>query len=79
MLLEMWFNLFCHLEIMVVVVVESHPTSLLVKANPLTKLQLRTNLPTTLRVVEVGESPPTNLQEEENLQMEEVGEVSSSH
>ena len=77
MFLEMWFSLFCHLVIMVVV--ESHPISLLVRANPLTKLQLRTSLPTNLRVVGVGESHPTNLQEELNLQMEEVGEVSSSH
>ena len=60
------------------VLVENHPISLMVKANPLTTLQLRRSLPTSLRVVEVGESHPTNLQEEENLQMEEVVEVSSS-
>ena len=75
-----------------VVVVVSLPISLRVRANPLTKLQLRTSHPTNLRAVEVGESHPTNLkvqeveenhhtnlQEEENPQMEELEEVSYSH
>lgn len=74
MLSEMWFSQ--SLEIMVVL--ESLHISPLVRANPLTKLQLRTSLPTNLKVVELGESHPTNLQEEENLQMGEVPEGSFS-
>ena len=75
MLSEMWFSQ--SLEIMEVV--ESLHISPLARANPLTKLQLRTSLPTNLRVVELAENHPTNLQEEENLQMGEVQEVSFSH
>ena len=74
MLSEMWFSQ--SLEIMVVL--ESLHINPLVRANPLTKLQLRTSLPTNLKVVELGESHPTNLQEEENLQMGEVPEGSFS-
>ena len=74
MLSEMWFSQ--SLEIMEVL--ESLHISPLVRANPLTKLQLRTSLPTNLKVVELGESHPTNLQEEENPQMGEVPEVSFS-
>ena len=74
MLSEMWFSQ--SLEIMVGV--ESLHIRPLVRANPLTKLQLRTSLPTNLKVVELGENHPTNLQEEENLQMGEVPEVSFS-
>ena len=73
MLSEMWFSQ--SLEIMEVESLHINP---LVRANPLTKLQLRTSLPTNLKVVELGESHPTNLQEEENLQMGEVPEVSFS-
>ena len=72
MLSEMWFSQ--SLEIME----ESLHISPPVRANPLTKLQLRTSLPTNLKVVELGESHPTNLQEEENLRMGEVPEVSFS-